>query len=216
MKRLLIFDLDGTLVDSAPDIVAVANRIRARRGMGQLGVEAVTSAIGYGIRRLILSLFEESHADPALLKELETEFYQLYEENLTAHTRPYEGVEDFLSTWDGPFAIATNKNERLAKRLLGELKLDRFPWVTVLGGNTLSKSKPDPAQIFEAMRVAGTAADETVMIGDGMADLNAARNAGVEFIGVSFGYSKPADLRAAGAARILESYRDLPKMIRGF
>jgi phosphoglycolate phosphatase len=212
--ELLIFDLDGTLIDSAPDIVATTHALFSERGVPPLAEETVVAAIGEGLKQLVFSLFPETHRDPQLLRQLEDDFYRHYENNLIRRTTIYDGVENFLESNPKKIAIVTNKYARLAERTVTGLGLDRFPWLRVFGADSLANRKPDPLPLIEVMKLAGVSRRQTVMIGDGIPDMVAARRAGVHSIGVTFGYSKPEVLRAQGASLLLDAYHDLPELLR--
>jgi phosphoglycolate phosphatase len=212
--ELLIFDLDGTLIDSAPDIVATTHALFTERGVPLLEEETVVAAIGEGLKQLVFSLFPETHGDPRLLRQLEDDFYRHYENNLILRTTIYEGVETFLGSNRKKIAIVTNKYALLAERTVTGLGLDRYPWLRVYGADSLPNRKPHPLPLIEVMKVAGVSREQTVMIGDGIPDMIAARRAGVHSIGVTFGYSKPEILRARGASLLMDAYRDLPELLR--
>jgi phosphoglycolate phosphatase len=212
--ELLIFDLDGTLIDSAPDIVATTHALFTERGVPLLEEETVVAAIGEGLKQLVFSLFPETHGDPRLLRQLEDDFYRHYENNLILRTTIYEGVETFLGSNRKKIAIVTNKYALLAKRTVTGLGLDRYPWLRVYGAESLPNRKPHPLPLIEVMKVAGVSREQTIMIGDGIPDMIAARRAGVHSIGVTFGYSKPETLRAQGASLLMDAYRDLPELLR--
>ena len=208
--QLLIFDLDGTFIDSAPDIVTTVNTLMLERGREPLPVPQIVAAIGEGLKQMVFGLFPETHSDPVLLEELERHFFKLYEENLLIKTRTFSGVEKFLeSATDYRIAVVTNKHERLARKVMEGLGLMRFPWLRIFGADSLPNRKPDPLPLLEVMRIAEVSRRETVMIGDGIPDMIAARRAGVHAIGIAFGYTKPEVLNAQGASLLLDTYDQL-------
>lgn len=213
MIKLLIFDLDGTLIDSAPDIVATTNQLMRKRGKPPLPPERIVAAIGEGLKQTVFSLFPETHADPVERDALERDFFQCYEANLLNATRIFPGVESFLQRNDRQIAIVTNKYASLTTQVLAGLGLDRYDWIRVLGSDSLEKRKPDPLPLIEVMKAANVDRTETVMIGDGIPDMIAARRAGVHAIGIEFGYTPLEILEAQGASLTLASYDALDSLI---
>ena len=214
--RLLIFDLDGTLVDSAPDIITTVNNLMLERGHEPLPDKQIIAAIGEGLKQLVFSLFPETHGNPKLLDELDKEFFKHYEENLLIKTTVFPGVEEFLEKLPKvtKIAVVTNKNERLALAVLAGLKLDRFPWVKVFGADSLPRKKPDPLPLNEVMRIAGVPREQTVMVGDGIPDMIAGRRAGVHTVAIGFGYTQLPILQGLGSTMTLSSFAELPSILK--
>jgi phosphoglycolate phosphatase len=203
--RLAIFDLDGTLVDSAPDIAAVLNRALARAGLAPFALPEVAAMIGDGARALLLKAFtargaalDEGRVMPSFLEDLEA--------NGTVLTRPYAGMEaalDALHAQGWALAICTNKPFAATRALLAGLGLDaRFP--IVLGGDSLAVRKPDPGHVQGVLAAAGVEAAQAVMIGDHQNDIRAARGAGVRSVFAAWGYGsgEGADLSAAAPGEL--------------
>lgn len=212
--RLLIFDLDGTLIDSAPDIITTVNTLMKERGRAPLPEAQITAAIGEGLKQTVFALFPETHGDPRLLAQLEVDFFRLYEENLQVKTLPFPGVEEFLTSTNLKIAVVTNKHERLARKVMEGLGLLRFPWVCIFGADTFTEKKPHPFPLLEAIKAAGVSREETAMIGDGIPDMIAARGAGVHSVGCLFGYTNREILQAQGASVLIASYAELPNRLR--
>ena len=211
--KLLIFDLDGTLIDSAPDIIATVNGLMARRNLPSLPDDEITAAIGEGLRALVHKLFPEAKEGTPFKADLDREFLELYHLNMVKRTKPFSGVEEFLTDCPWKVAIVTNKTKALTDEMLAILKLDRFPWVRVFGADSLAQRKPHPLPLQEAMRAAGVEPHETLMIGDGIPDMAAAKAARVRAIAVEFGYLPKETLLALGATHTLPSYKDLKNLI---
>jgi 2-phosphoglycolate phosphatase len=215
VHRLLIFDLDGTLIDSAADIVTTVNTLMDQRGRPQLPTEEIVASIGEGLRALVYNLFPESHVDAKFQAQLEAEFQEVYGKNLLLQTRVFAGVTEFLRKWPHTIAIVTNKNEVFAHQLAHNLDgLKQFQWLRVFGADSLPERKPHPLPLQEVMRIAGVTCAETVMIGDGTPDMRAAEAAGVHSVAIEFGYTAIDKLRAAGASASLASYADLPRILQ--
>ncbi len=211
--RFLIFDLDGTLVDSAPDIVDTTNFLMRARGRSPLPEETIVAAIGEGLKKLVHELFPETHGNPEEQARLEADFFQAYEDHLLKKTTVYPGVQEFLKKWPGKIAVVTNKYEKMAVQTLEGLGLMTHPWVCVFGAETFPKKKPDPLPLIEAMKLADCKPEETLMIGDGLPDLYAARAAGVRSIACTYGYCKPELLKEHGATVFANTFTQLEEVV---
>ena len=205
---LAIFDLDGTLVDSAPDIRAALNRLMERQGHPPFALAEVTAMIGDGARALLAKAFAARGGAPD--EAATAAFLQDLEANSAVLTRPYPGIPealDVLAATGWGLAICTNKPIAATRTLLDALGLaSRF--AVVLGGDSLSVRKPDPGHVRGVLQAAGADAAEAVMIGDHQNDLRAAAGAGVRSIFAAWGYGtgEGATLRASAPA-------DLPALL---
>lgn len=213
MKPLLVFDLDGTLIDSAPDIIVAVNRTLLLHGKKSLSDEIIISHIGEGLKKLIADLFLEEDLDPGDIIELEMEFLRIYEEEMLHRTQVFEGVENFLENYPGPISIITNKNERPAKAILKHLGLDRFPWQHIFGSDSLEERKPSPMPLQTVMKLTGHDLNNTFMIGDGIPDVLSALRAGVPSIAIGFGYTATHLLEKYEPKGVLKHYQELPQLI---
>jgi len=212
---LLIFDLDGTLIDSATDISTALNKTLRFHQKPSVSHEVVVAHIGEGLRRLLADFFPElKEAPPEKHRAVEEHFLKTYEEEMFNSTRPYPGVTEFLQTYPGAVGVVTNKNETPAKKLLHHLGLGIVPWVGIFGADTWPERKPHPQPLLEMMERAGHTADTTFMIGDGTPDMMAAQRAGVKAIAVEFGYSKIEILQKYSPAATLAGYAGLHNLIR--
>jgi phosphoglycolate phosphatase len=183
----ILWDLDGTLVDSAADIAAAVDRMLVRTGRAPLGEARVRGFIGDGAKKLVdrcvAAAGGEAGPDEVAI------FMEEYGGALVVRTcvHPPE-LTRLLATLRAPMAVVTNKPERMARAILERLDLARhFP--VVIGGDTLPVRKPDPAPLGEALRRLG--AEEGVLVGDGPADVGAAHAAGMRIIGVDWGIAEP-------------------------
>ncbi|MBG0846276.1 phosphoglycolate phosphatase [Pseudomonas chengduensis] len=194
LPRLVMFDLDGTLIDSVPDLAAAVDRMLVELGRAPAGVEKVHDWVGNGARVLVRRALAGG-LDHAAVGEAETEealarFLDIYADchNLTAL---YPGVHELLealSTAAVELAVVTNKPERFVAPLLEQVGLGGyFRWI--IGGDTLPQQKPDPAALLQVMRLAGVEAAQSLFIGDSRNDVLAARAAAVPCIAVSYGYN---------------------------
>lgn len=214
MNPLLVFDLDGTLIDSAPDIVVAVNRTLENHGKRILKDEVIISHIGEGLKKLIGDIFATDNLSPAQLIELEMEFLRIYEEEMMVRTTVFPGVEDFLTAYAGPVGIITNKNELPAKTIVKHLNLHRFPWVQIFGADSLAERKPSPLPLQTMMKLAGHTPQNTFMIGDGIPDVVSALRAGVPSIAIEFGYTAMPLLQEHEPRAVLKHYRELSDIIR--
>jgi phosphoglycolate phosphatase len=194
-----VFDLDGTLVDTAPDLMAALNVVLALEGAPPLPAEAARSLLGAGARALIergLQAAGRSVA-PARMEELFAAFLEHYSAHIADVSRPYPGVTAALDRLQGAgwrLAVCTNKLEGLSVELLSALGLaDRF--AAICGQDTFREEdgraipKPDPRALLSCIAAAGGTRDRAVMIGDSRTDVETARNAGVPIVAVDFGYA---------------------------
>ncbi len=211
---LLVFDLDGTLIDSAPDIITAVNRTLTDNGKPAQSDTEIIAHIGEGLKKLIADLFVADNLPSQRITELEMEFLHNYQSVMLNKTRIFPGVEEFLKNYPGPVAIITNKNEAPARKIIEHLKLDRFPWVNIFGADTLSERKPSPLPLQTMMKLAGHGTHNTIMIGDGIPDMVSAQNAGVPSIAIDFGYTNPAILGKYEPRGFLKHYNELHSMVK--
>jgi phosphoglycolate phosphatase len=209
----VVFDLDGTLVDTAPDLISALNYILDREGMPPVPLHSARNMIGAGVRKLIergLEL-EGREASPSDITRLTDDFVAYYAEHIADGSRPFEGLEtalDDLLARGYRFAVCTNKLEWLSKLLLDRLGLSaRF--AAICGADTFGVSKPDPAILRQTVARAGGDIASAIMVGDAGTDIGVARRAGIPVIGVSFGYTEVpiADLKPD---RLIHHMNELP------
>jgi phosphoglycolate phosphatase len=189
----LVFDLDGTLADTAPDLMGALNFVLTREGVAPLPVAAARRLLGAGGRALIRRGFAESGRalDEGTLDRLFVDFLAHYNAHIADGTTLFPGVVaclDRCSAAGWRLAVCTNKMEHSTKLLLDKLGvLDRFAFVC--GQDTFGIGKPDPTPFVETVRAAGGALESTVMVGDSKTDIATARAAGVPVVAVDFGYT---------------------------
>lgn len=211
---LLIFDLDGTLIDSAEDISSALNKTLQFYGKPTLPYETIVAHIGEGLRQLIADFFpEHKHSAPEQYQHIHQRFLQTYEDEMYNTTKTFPGVMDFLQQYPGPKGIVTNKNQEPTHKIVRHLGLDSIPWVGVFGADTFSERKPHPLPLQEMMKRAGRSATTTFMIGDGLPDMKAAQAAGVGAIAVEFGYSKLEILQKYDPVATLPGYAGLHNLV---
>ena len=212
----IVFDLDGTLIDTAPDLVETLNVIFAREGLPPVPYETARNSIGGGAKAMIARGIEaEGRAfPPEKLEQLFADFIAHYSEHLADRSRPFPGLIealDVLAARGCRFAVCTNKLERLSVLLLDRLELaDRF--VAICGQDTFGIQKPDPEILRRTVAAAGGTLLQAVMIGDSITDIRTARAAGVPVIAVDFGYSE-CPVAEFGPDRTISHFAELPASI---
>jgi phosphoglycolate phosphatase len=186
----IVFDLDGTLVDTAPDLTHALNHVLTRRGHGPVSAAAVLAGIGLGIRVMIEETLRRLGATDDL-DEMLAEFLVYYEANVARESRPYPGAVTALkrlASQGATLAVCTNKREYLSRLLLQELDLeDHFS--AIAGRDTFAAAKPDPGHLNGTIKLAGGDSSRALLVGDSDADVQTAKAAGVPVILVSFGYA---------------------------
>lgn len=192
-RPTVVFDLDGTLVDTAHDLIGTLNAVMAREGLPALPVAEVGHLVGQGARSLVDRGLRANAVvpDAAMLDRLFVDFIAHYAENIAEASRPYPGVEASLDRFAAEgfiLAVCTNKPEALSVKLLDALGLTgRF--AAICGGDTFPVRKPDPAHITGTIDRAGGDRRRAVMVGDSINDIAAAKNAAIPAVAVTFGYS---------------------------
>ena len=190
-----LFDLDGTLVDSIPDLTKAINLLREELDLSAVTSDEVRGYVGDGVGLLLQRALPEELFNLHRRKR----FMEIYTEHLTDETVIYPGILEFLDMHrDKPMAVVTNKPEQFAVVVARHLGLHRWTDV-VIGGDTLPQKKPDPAPVFEALRRLGCDGDGGTMVGDGETDLRAGKAAGLRTIACLFGYRPEEALRREGA-----------------
>ncbi|WP_243748378.1 phosphoglycolate phosphatase [Roseateles toxinivorans] len=205
--RAVLFDLDGTLVDSAPDLAGAANQMRSIRGLADLPYAQLRPMVGTGARGMLGVALGVTPAAPDY-EALKHEFLDLYESRMLQETRVFEsvmGLLDALQRRSLPWAIVTNKAERFALPLTQALGLQRGA-AAVIGGDTTPHAKPHPAPLLEAARRAGVAAEHCIYVGDDERDILAGRAAGMRTVAAAWGYlGQGAPIHEWGADLTIES-----------
>jgi len=213
----LIFDLDGTLIDSAPDIAHALNRLLGELGLRSLDIATVRSLVGDGAPELMRKAFTIAGGDiaPADIPPLFERYRAYYLENATRLTRPYPGVPETLAALRHSghrMVVCTNKIQKPTLKILEFFDLMKF-FGGVLGGDVTPARKPDPRHLLAALALVDGNPGEAVMIGAGINDARAAQAAGVPLLILDSGYGEiPA--RDLGGTMLLESFSEIPEALR--
>lgn len=213
----IVWDLDGTLVDSAPDLASALNTVLDRRGFFTLSLNEVRKMIGNGVPKLVQRGFNAVgvRPDPAQLDELVAMFAKEYKACATDNTRPYPGVVEALQaihSMNIPMGVCTNKPEAFTRQILEGLGLAGF-FSSVVGGDSTSARKPDPEPVLACLGGLVSEPASSLMIGDSVHDVHAAHAAGVTIGVVPWGY-RSAPVEELGADFVLHDLAGLPGMIR--
>ena len=212
----LVFDLDGTLVDTAPDLIAATNHVLAGLGLPGVSEHQLRPLIGHGARFMVEHALG---ADAAKLTEEERKrlldrFLDYYGQNLAVGSRPFEGTVAALDRFKAAgakLAVCTNKNEKMSRTLLDALGMSRL-FSAVAGRDTFAVFKPHPEHLLGTIRLAGGEASRAIMIGDSRVDIATAKAAGVPVVAVTFGYTD-TPVRELSPDRIIDHYDELEPAI---
>jgi phosphoglycolate phosphatase len=212
----VVFDLDGTIADTAADLIEAANAALATEGLGPAAPTAIRKGVGYGAKAMlqsaIASLGRETDAEQ--LRRLSERLVAHYEDNIAAKTQLFPGFSEAaaaLRATGAKLALCTNKRERLTLRLLSALEIGSL-FDAVAGGDTFPFHKPDPRHISELVRLAGGELSAAIMVGDSEADIGAARGAGIPVIAAGFGYAS-APAAELGADAVMNHFEELQALI---
>jgi phosphoglycolate phosphatase len=189
-RTLIVFDLDGTIVDSREDLADSTNEMLATYGAGPLAVEAVTAMVGEGAKMLVARALRAA-APQADLADALARFREIYDRRLLVHTRPYDGLPAVLDAAAARAALAvlTNKPEAPARRLLDAFGLAPH-FAHVVGGDSGFPRKPDPAGLAHIVLDVQSTPERTLVIGDSNVDWETARRAGASFCGAQYGFGQ--------------------------
>jgi phosphoglycolate phosphatase len=211
-SKLMVFDLDGTLVDTAADLIASLDVTLDKRGHPHSEPVTARSWIGHGARQMIRNALEHHSIafDEPAIEAMYRDFLDHYQANMSRFSRPFPALNealDALADTGWIFAVCSNKQERLCRQLLEELDMSRR-FATISGGDTFGVSKPDPNHLLGTIAAASGERQRAIMVGDASTDVDAAKAASVPVIGVTFGYT-PVPMVELGPDLLLDSFADL-------
>jgi phosphoglycolate phosphatase len=212
----IAFDLDGTLVESAPDLVGTLNRMLVKEGLSEVPAEGARKLIGGGARALLVHGFEAVGADPAKAHDpaLFDAFIADYIEHIADESVPFEGVHETLEALaerGAKLIVVTNKLTDLSQRLMDALDLTRH-FAAIVGPDKVSAKKPNGAHLVEAVALVEGDAERVIMVGDASPDIGTARDAGLPVIGVTFGYT-PVPMEDLEPDVIVDTFEDIEEAI---
>ncbi len=214
-KRLVIFDLDGTLLDTIGDLARACNFVMWRHGYPQHDVTRYRMLVGNGVSKLIERALPENVRNATLAEKLRPEFIDYYNEHISEHTQPYLGIEELLNDLSRQgimTAVASNKyidgTRKLVKRFFPDIS-----FAAVLGQRTGIPVKPDPHIVNEIMELTSATPSATLYIGDSGVDMQTAANAGVESVGVSWGFRSREELVKNKACHIVDTAGEILRFV---
>ena len=215
MKKLAIFDLDGTLINSIKDLGIATNVALEKHGFPTHDEKAYNTFVGNGVNKLIERALPECHRDEATILLLKKDFKAYYDLHNLDYTHPYPGIEsllDELQKRDVKIAVASNKYEEAVKHIVTHI----FPsteWAMIAGQREGVPVKPDPSIVFEILSHTGIRKSDVIYIGDSGVDMETARRAGVESVGVTWGFRNEAELRNNYADHIVNVAEEIINLI---
>ncbi len=214
----IAFDLDGTLVDSAPDLIGTLNRMLVEEGLPPVPMASASTLIGSGARALLVHGFEAAGApvERAKSDELFERFLVDYAAHIADGSQPFEGVVETLerlSQRGAILVVATNKRSDLSELLLGKLDLTRH-FAAIVGPDRVSARKPSGAHLKEAVAIAGGDPERAIMVGDASPDADAAKDAGMPCILTTFGFT-PTPVEDLGGDVLIDAFEDVEEAIDG-
>ena len=188
----ILFDLDGTLVNTAPDLMAAHNHVMKKFGHAEKEMSEIKSLAGKGAWVMMQRSFKEEIKDEKTKNEMTKEFIDFYAKNIDRDSKPINGVIEFLEWAKGKkisMAVCTNKQERLAVDLLKKLDMSKY-FEYIAGADTFEFNKPDPRHLTNVVEIIGGDLKKTIMVGDSEVDANSAHNAKLPFVLVKDGYTE--------------------------
>ena len=213
-SELIIFDLDGTLIDSSDDIAWAANMTLVYMGYNEMDLDAIKEGIGWGVKTLLQKLMPQEGTER--IDEARVKFLEYYWDHLTVNTILYPGVRetiDYFKDHDKKMAIVTNKPIKFTEKILNELALKDF-FLMVLGGDSLMNRKPDPEPVEKVISTLGVTKGKTVFVGDSKIDGETGKRAGIFTIGVEYGFRGRKELEEAGFDVIISEFPELTRILK--
>lgn len=216
--QMILIDVDGTQVDSVPDLAWCADEMMRRLGMPARGEDSVRQWVGNGVERLVRrALIDQLDGEPdeALFQKAYPIYMELYAENTSQRSCLYPGVLEAL-TWmkaqGFKLGCVTNKAEQFTVPLLRDLGIHDF-YEIIISGDSLPKKKPDPMPLLHAAEYFGVRPQDSLMIGDSISDVKAARAAGFQIVCMSYGYNHGVDIRTAEPDAVIDSMAELKQLL---
>lgn len=212
----VIFDLDGTLLDSLADIAEAANRVLASRELPTFDVSTYRQFVGKGVRALMERALPATHQDPETIAAASDQFRRVYSQTWNLTTQPYPGIRELLTTLGQrgvKLAVLSNKPHVNTTTCVNEF-FDATTFVAVLGQRHDIPCKPDPASALEIAEMLDITPDQTLFVGDSNVDMQTAVNSGMKGVGVSWGFRSREELLASGASLVIDHPRQLLDLVR--
>ena len=210
--KLVIFDLDGTLLDTIDDLKEAVNHAMSLRGFPTFTRDQVMAMVGHGARNLMRKALPVGHKEDDMVDAAYNDFRAYYITHIDVHTKPFPGIQDLLTQLHQEgvmLAVASNKFQEGTEHLIKEF-FPEIPFVAVLGGRPGFPLKPDPEIVNEVLRKAGVNKEDAVMIGDSDTDMETAANGGIRGIAVGWGYRNMRDIEGI---TVVETVEELQKLL---
>lgn len=213
---IVVFDLDGTLVDSGRDLIATLNRVIATEGLAPLGNDQVGHLVGQGSLKMLDKAFKhyEKPLPDDLKKRLHAMFLESYDAHIADETRPFDDVLETLDALKADgwiLSVCTNKYEGMSKKLLKILEMDHY-FTQICGSDTYPVRKPDPKHLWATIEDSGGRFERAIMVGDSATDVDTAKAASIPVIGVPFGYTD-VPMKDLAPTKLVDHYRDMKAAI---
>lgn len=218
---MVLIDVDGTLVDSVPDLAYCVDEMMKQLDMPTHGETKVRNWVGNGVERLVRRALIgqlDGEPDDALYEKAYPVFLELYADNTSKRSCLYPGVKEglaYLKSEGYPLGCVTNKAAQFTEPLLKDLAVFDY-FSIVISGDTLEKKKPDPMPLLHAAKFFDVAPEQALMIGDSISDVKAARAAGFQIVCMTYGYNHGVDIREAKPDAIMDSMAELPEVLGKF
>jgi len=215
MKKLVIFDLDGTLLNTIADLANSTNYALGRLGINAHPLESYNTFVGNGIRKLFERALPVTFRSPEMVEKVRSLFIPYYDVHNADLTTVYPGIPELLATLQDKgvkIAVASNKYQKASQKLM-EHFFPEIQFCSVLGQREGIPVKPNPSIVLELLKTAGATAQETLYVGDSGVDMQTARNAQVESVGVTWGFRSLEELQANGASHIIHKPEELIALI---
>jgi phosphoglycolate phosphatase len=213
MYKLVIFDFDGTLADTAQGIRIALNEVLRENNLPPISLADSKKMIGGGVRHLVNKLKEHGYPTLPNVDELAERFHHHYHLHFDKDSELYPDVIETLKKIKCKVAILSNKPEQYLIPLLPDLKLDQFAWIKVIGGDTYSTKKPDAYVFEQVIAASGLSKSEILMVGDAEPDINGAHNSGIDSCGVTYGYTPSDELKELKPTHTIDHFKDLLKLL---
>jgi len=213
--KLIIFDLDGTLLNTLSDLAHSANYALGKSGFPTHPVEDYKLFIGNGITKLLERILPENQITEAVVTQIKDSFLAYYDTHNTDYTEPYRGIPELLKALSSNgwlLAVASNKYQKATEKLV-KLFFPDIPFTAVLGQREGIPAKPNPAIVHDILAITGRTLSETLYIGDSGVDMETASNSGLVSIGVTWGFRPREELETAGASYIVDTPDDILEII---
>ncbi len=211
MVQIVIFDLDGTLLDTVGDLAESCNEVLNRRGLPTYDIDTYRGFVGNGVLRLVERAIPEELRTPELIAEVRSEFVAYYSANIDKHTHPYEGIRLLLRELqyrEIAIAVASNKFQEGTRKLIKSL-FPEIRFAAVLGQRENIPLKPSPTIIREILQITSYTPDKAIFIGDSAIDILTAKAAGIRSVGVTWGFRPQEELVESGADHIINSTKEI-------